>query len=240
MNFQAKLWRLLRDPDFRRDTLWHRFATPTGLFQPYGDTAHDRYPDLFGAARALLDGRPDPRLLSFGCSTGAEVFTLRHYFPQAHITGLDINPHRIAICRRRLREGGGDQLIRFEVGNSADTMASASFDAIFCLAVFRHGKLQFGPAPRCDPLIRFSAFEQTLSGLARCLKPGGLLVLCHDNFRLQDTDHVARRFTLAAQFASPNSAQTPLYGRDNRLLPGAEPEQAIYRLTAGPTPEALT
>jgi len=239
MIFRKKLWRFLRDADFRRDALWHRFAQPAGLFQPYGDTDHDRYPALFRAARAVLGDGPDIRLLSFGCSTGEEVFTLRRYFPQAHITGLDINPHRIEICRRRLRQAGGDPRIRFAVGNSADAMLAASCDAIFCLAVFRHGKLQFGPAPRCDRLIRFSLFERTLSGLARCLKPGGLLVLCHSNFRFQDTELAARCFTLTAHIAARPSGDTPLYGRDERLLPGAVADQAIYRLTADPM-QALT
>jgi len=35
------------------------------------------------------------RLLSFGCSRGEEVFTLRHYFSTAAIKGIDIDPDNV-------------------------------------------------------------------------------------------------------------------------------------------------
>ena len=81
-------------------------AAAEGLYQPYGTTSADRYPDIFLAVRKLLEGDASVRILLFGCATGEEVFSLRRYFPEANIAGLDINPLNIAVCRfRRLKAG---------------------------------------------------------------------------------------------------------------------------------------
>src|ERR1035438_6073596 len=66
--------------------------------------------------------------------------------------------------------------------------ASASYDVIFAMAVFRHGNLNSSPPPpKCDHRIHFADFEQSVTDLARTLKPDGLLVIQHVMFRLADT-----------------------------------------------------
>ena len=67
-----------------------------GQFQPYRYTLPDRYPWLFQFAARELADRPDLRILSFGCSRGEEVFSLRRYFPTASIKGIDARPRNIA------------------------------------------------------------------------------------------------------------------------------------------------
>ena len=57
-------------------------------------------PTIFSACRDYFDGKQDLKILSYGCSTGEEVLTLRQYFPNAHIIGADINKHSLAICRK--------------------------------------------------------------------------------------------------------------------------------------------
>lgn len=47
------------------------------LFQPYNDTSLDRYPAIFRFLQGELAAIEEPRVLSFGCSTGEEVFSLR-------------------------------------------------------------------------------------------------------------------------------------------------------------------
>src|SRR5579872_1723282 len=73
------LWRAAREPAFRRDLVWRKLPRPGPTFQISGDTTEDRYPQIFRFVRGELAGRRDLRLLSFGCSTGEEVFTLRQY-----------------------------------------------------------------------------------------------------------------------------------------------------------------
>ena len=61
-------------------------------------TLINRYPNIFGFLRTVMATRHGPdlggetiRILSFGCSTGAEVLSVRAYFPDAEILGCDIN-----------------------------------------------------------------------------------------------------------------------------------------------------
>ncbi len=54
---------------------------PSELFQPFTDTFEERYPSLFDALAVRLADLPSPRILSFGCSSGAEVRALRRRLP---------------------------------------------------------------------------------------------------------------------------------------------------------------
>jgi SAM-dependent methyltransferase len=202
---------------------------PDGLYQPYGTTSNDRYPGIFEQIREQIGDGADRRILSFGCATGEEVFTLRRYFTQATIVGLDINPYSISVCRSRLRKTKDTRIV-FSVATSAVNEASASYDAIFAMAVFRHGDLnKIPPQPNCAHRIRFADFEHSVTDLARCLKPDGLLVIRHAMFRFADT-------SLASQFETVLSLDPgengPLYDRDNCLLPGAVDPDVVFRKIA--------
>jgi SAM-dependent methyltransferase len=201
---------------------------PDDLYQPYGTTSNDRYPEIFHQVRERIGDGEDRRILSFGCATGEEVFTLRRYSPQAMIVGLDINRHNIRVSRSRLRKIKDPRIV-FSVAGSAANEASASYDAIFAMAVFRHGDLnKIPPPPHCAHRIRFADFEQSVTDLARCLKPGGLLVIRHAMFRFAET-------TVASQFETVLSLDPgengPLYDRGNCILPGAVDPNVVFRKT---------
>lgn len=217
-------WHLLRGGD-DRDVALLRLRRPDNLFQPFCTTSEDRYPQIFEAVAAELAGRPAPRLLSFGCAKGAEVAALHRRFPEARITGIDINPRNIAAARRRL---DGTPGVELAVAASADGEADAAYDAVFAMAVFRHGELGGPPpAPRCGHLIRFAAFDRTVAGLARCLKPGGVLALCHANFLFADASCAAGFTPLLAMPAGA----TPLYDQDDRLRPPPPVVAVVWRKT---------
>src|ERR1700678_4249394 len=135
------------DPVFRHDQ-WLRLRRPRYLFQYRSITSPDRYPAIFELVREGLRDQNEPRMLSFGCASGEEVFTLRDYFPRASVKGIDINPRNIAVCRTRHRERGGDPAILFELNASASNEVACSYDAVFCLAVFQRPKLKEGPEVR--------------------------------------------------------------------------------------------
>lgn len=222
------LYRFAQGDDARHASLWK--PPPAGLFQPFATTAVDRYPRLFAFACDRLGDGPDRRILSFGCSTGEEVFSLRRYFPQAQIRGIDINPRNIARAQARLRRLG-DPRLSFSIAASATEEGMGSYDAVFAMAVFRHGELgDFRPT--CSPLLQFADFEQSLTELAACLKPGGLLFLRHTNFRFQDTGP-AQQFDLLLE--RPRNPQTPVYGRNEALLPSQPALEGVaWRKCAGP------
>jgi SAM-dependent methyltransferase len=151
---------------------------------------------------------------------------LRRYFPEAIIFGLDINPFNIAVCRfRHLRRG--DKGINFATAGSAAREADASFDAIFAMAVFRHGDLNLAtPPPTSGHLIRFADFEQSVADLARVLRPGGLLVIENAMFRFCDT-RLARDFETVLKVNLEE--RVPLYDRNNVLLPDTKYSDVVFR-----------
>jgi SAM-dependent methyltransferase len=210
------------------NSLRRRFRRPVpGEFQPYYFTRPDRYPWLFGFAAERLGSRPSPRILSFGCSRGEEVFSLRKYFPAATLKGIDINPRNIARCRARMRTENLSNMT-FEIAATTEGESTSSYDAIFCLAVLVNGDLTTSAAQRSDPVLYFDTFEQIVSDFARCLKPDGLLVLHTTNFRFCDTA-AAGDFDVVYEADPEYLAPDVLFDRNNRLMSG---ERQQYRAVA--------
>lgn len=203
----------------------------SGQYQRAPDTMADRYPLAFRFAQDRLGDDSAIRILSFGCSTGEEVFTLRRYFPKAALRGIEVDPARIRICRDRLRETG-DAGISFACAADARGEPPESHDAVFCMAVFRDPALD---APEtCSTMghISFDDFERGVADLVRCLKPGGLLFVEHSNFRVSDTGSAPALETML-HADPPRSAKTPgLYGRDGHRIHGAEDLALGYRKRA--------
>jgi SAM-dependent methyltransferase len=199
-----------------------RAALP-GQFQAYNHTLPNRYPWLFEFAAAQLrdseqEGARQPRLLSFGCSLGDEVFALREYLPQAVVKGIDVDPRNVATAVKR---ACANDLKGVEFAMAATTSGEApeSYDAIFCLAVLCLGDLTVRRAERCDPALTFTNFERVVTDFHRCLRPGGWLWLHTTNFRFSDTA-VAREFDVVLEASLQDMAPDVQYGRDNRLLHG--------------------
>jgi SAM-dependent methyltransferase len=189
-----------------------------GGFQPYNFTLPDRYPWLFRFAAAELAERQHPRILSFGCSRGEEPFTLRRYFPTAQIKGIDVDPRNIAACEARARAENAVGMT-FVTAAGTEDEPTESFDAVFCLAVLCLGDLTTSGAQRCDPYLYFDRFEATVTDFARCLKPGGLLLLHTANFRFCDTA-AARRFDTLLEAEPQQMAPDVVFDRHNQLMSG--------------------
>lgn len=223
----VRLFRLCIYPARRSEWLLQR-RNPENLFQPYGQTGFNRYPGIFSFITKRLSGTSAPRLLSFGCSTGEEVFTLRRYFPHAEIVGIDINPRSIAICNKK-RASLFDEQLRFELAESTRDQPTACYDAVFCMAVLRHGNLGASRVENCSDWIRFEDFEKMVTDFCRVLKPGAYLILRHSNFRFADTRIAAEFDVVLSDKIHEARKDTPLYGRDDRLLADAVDCDIVFR-----------
>jgi SAM-dependent methyltransferase len=227
------LWKLAKSTARKgRDTLrsgyyvmYRKLRRPLpGEYQTYSYTRADRYPWLFEFAAARLESRGMLKILSFGCSRGDEVFSLRRYFPTAALKGIDVNPRNIDRCLARLRAEKPTNMT-FAIAATTAGEATSSYDAIFCLAVLVNGDLTTSGARRSDPVFHFERFDRQVTDFARCLKPGGLLVLHTTNFRFCDTA-VAENFDVVLEADPANLAPDVLFDRDNRVMEG---ERQRYR-----------
>ena len=226
-----RLWRLLVDRPYR-GVMWLHWRRPSGAFQPFNDTKPDRYPQIFRFVQEALGAESELQILSFGCSTGEEVFSLRRYFPRAAIKGIDVNAGNVALARARLLRSK-DTLLSFAVAASTAAEPTAAYDAIFAMAVLRHGDLGLLGVRRSDHLVRFADFAAAVADFSRCLKPGGLLVVRHSNFRLCDAAAGAA-FETILRLPIKEEEKAPLFGPDNALLNVADYTDTVFRKRSSP------
>jgi hypothetical protein len=136
----------------------------------------------------------------------------------------------IAVCRRQLKEKP-DAAISFEPASSIEAEPAAVYEAIFAMVVLRHGSLGPPGVTRCDHLIRFDEFARAAEDFRRCLKPGGLLVNRHSNFRLCDAPAGTAFETILRVKNAETAKQTPIFGPHNLLMAGVEYPDTVFRKT---------
>lgn len=207
------VWRVagvLGDPDARSVFVVKHFHAERA-HQVANATATDRYPDLFSRCRRHFETSDGLKLLSFGCSTGEEVFTLKEYFPRARILGLDINKRSIAICRER----NTDPTLEFRVSTDEALSDGGPFDAIFCLAVLQRTETR-DPGVQSSALIYpFSKFDAQLRALDARLRPGGLMVVDLCSYLFKDVTIAPKYLALEGSGAWRRLAQ---YDKDNNRI----------------------
>lgn len=195
------------------------------VFQPYGTTSDDRYPQLFDALAERLAHLPSPRILSFGCSTGEEVRALRARVPAARIIGIDLNPRSLAIARKK----DGNPLSLYRLAGAPVT--NDRFDAVLAMAVFRHGELEAGQPDDCSAVMPFVRFAEGVALLDACVEPGGWLALHNSHFRFTDTP-TAAKYVCDHLRMTDHRPRELLYGPDNRRLSGVTDDKVLFRKQA--------
>ena len=165
------------------------YVNPNYL-QYSGSTQKNRYPKIIQSAVTLKPSAK--RLLSFGSSTGEEVFTLAENFPKAkEIVGVEIDTYRVQQARR----SNNDPRVHFH-----DTLgALGKFDLALALNVFF----------RIDGNIDKKIWEKTLKELSEHISPGGILMIFKSE---HDIDEVlGRKF-------KPINVWTHIHNRNGKEL----------------------
>lgn len=182
--------------------------------QPANHTWSNRYPDLFSdAAKAIAD---PVRILSYGCSTGEECWTLRHYFPNALVVGADINPLNIHLARARNR----DPQVLLLKSNDDTLQRLAPFDAVFCLAVLTRAT-ETRRLQNCSDVYPFHLYRERVSFLDSLVAPGGLLAIHGGSYRFSDTPESANYDAIPT--SEPSHASVVVFdAKGDRLNPQPE------------------
>lgn len=186
---------------------------PQHIFQPGGGTSLDRYPHLFAALRDQLEVIQSPSVLSFGCSTGEEILSLRSYLPHARLSGIDINPSRIRAARKRIN----DPTVSLSAAANIEEAGGGRYDAITCLSVMHRRELLRDWPADGTKYMTFEMFERAILDFDRHLKPGGALLLYHTSFRFIETS-VALNYTPLLLVDPLSRDLTKQYDRNNRPI----------------------
>lgn len=188
----------------------------------------DRYPVLFAACRDHLGDGPERRILSYGCSTGEEVVTLRRYFPEAHLVGAEINRTSLRACRSR----PVDERITFIHSSASRVARHGPYDAVFCMAVLQRTPhaVEQRDLKSLEGVYPFERFDRQLTALDAVLRPGGLLIVHHSQYLVADATVAGRYRPLEGVPAVPDPG--PRFGRDSRRVPTPARVPSIYVKTA--------
>ncbi len=85
-------------------------------------------PALDGVAAKLERGA---RVADVGCGHGASTILMARTYPRSHFVGFDYHAASIETARRRAREAGVSDRVRFEVASAQD-FAGTDFDLVAC------------------------------------------------------------------------------------------------------------
>lgn len=154
-----------------------------GLAQLHKGTSFDRYPEIFRTAQARVAQKSGPglngsslRILSFGCSDGDEMDTIRAYFPDAQIFGCDID---LDAAKSRDRLPG-----RVFLSTRDNVLEHGPYDVIFaCSVLCRH------PLPRnktVPDLFPFTEFVDLATWIDDALAGDGLFCLYNGSYLFEE------------------------------------------------------
>ena len=184
MNTLYTVKRIFMDKEYRSLTYIKIFkASRVQQTTPF--TAMDRYPIIFSACSNYFLKKENIKILSYGCSTGEEVLTLRRYFPNATIVGAEINKHSLEVCKSH----NVDDKIIFIKSTPRNIKKHGPFDLVFCMAVLQRTPdtiTQEGITSLKD-IYPFEKFENQIIELDGYVNKGGLLVTHFTQYDFMDT-----------------------------------------------------
>lgn len=143
-------------------------------------TAYNRYPDIFKDTISLVMNRPVAAVLSFGCSYGDEIATIKDlYHRESQVDGVDILESCINECRSKFQSSLILDYSEFITRNER-------YDVIFAMSVLCRWE-ETETVDNCSDIYPFEFFEKAIGILVSKLRYGGLLVVYNANFRVSDT-----------------------------------------------------
>ena len=187
-------------------------------------TYMNRYPTIFSACRDYFHGKKDLKILSYGCSTGEEVLTLRQYFPSAYIIGAEINKSSLAKCRKL----PVDNKVTFIYSTDNEIQKNGPYDAIFCMAVLQrkpHFIIDKG-ITSLKKIYPFEKFEEQVVKFDQNVKQNGLLILHYSQYSLIDTS-IASKYIALGEY-NQNDYLSPVFDKNSNIKINPPVQNSIF------------
>ena len=154
-------------------------------YQLSHQTKANRFPKIFNSA---LKFKPNPtRILSFGCSTGEECFTLADLYPNAEILGVDLDKYSIGQAKKENKFKG-------RVGFVDNLEEAGKFDIIFCLMVLFS----------IHNPVSYENFSDTIEKISSHLNYRGLLVMYTGQHDIMSTSS-GKKYAVIRQWTRQHS-----------------------------------
>jgi hypothetical protein len=165
-------------------------------------TSNNRYPGVFRTLQERIAQKAGPglgqgrlKILSFGCSTGSELSSLRSYFPEALLYGCDVNAAALRLASDALQM---DEAVIFE-STPENIKSHGPFDVILAMSVLcRFPESMSRDILDLSTIYPFEDFNRTIGVLSDNLKMDGILCL-------YNTNHDFARSDVAAEFRAVRS-----------------------------------
>lgn len=204
-----QFWQLLTNNSYRIGII-AKCKFKDSYYQQSTFTMNNRYPLLFSKCAEFLQYQKNPKILSYGCSTGEEVFSISKLIPNSSIIGVDINPWCIKQCLEKDQKKAHTFIHRF----STNFDFQSEFDAIFCMAVFQRTENRTNLDNSKAKGFLFGHFENEISILDQKLKSGGLLIIDHSDYNFMETT-CAKKYKPLPFDNNQRLNNRPLFNRNN-------------------------
>jgi SAM-dependent methyltransferase len=155
-------------------------------------TLNNRYPGIFRTVQGRIAqkfgadlGGNRLKILSFGCSDGSEISSLRSYFPEALIFGCDVNEEALGAASEALFM---DEAFLFRSSSEA-ILRYGPFDVVFAMSVL----CRFPDSMKADlidftPVYSHDSFNRGIQLLSDALRDDGILCLYNTNYSFLQLD----------------------------------------------------
>jgi 2-polyprenyl-3-methyl-5-hydroxy-6-metoxy-1,4-benzoquinol methylase len=194
------------------------------ILQTASTTFMNRHPDIF---EFLSDNFKDKniKILSFGCSTGEECFSIREYLPKSKIIGVDINKESINKAKQHPRIDSKMTFLNVEPNKLNEL---GQFDVILALSVLCKNP-EAETLKNIKSIYPFSQYEYFVKQLDSILKPGGLLIIRSSNFRFLDTKIASNYFCIYPKNSRKAHSFPKFDSENNRLYNYLETEEFFQK-----------